>query len=135
MPFLSTKRQVIVQNLKQALDMDARNMCDERKAWFAKGGGIDDDETKDLLTILSEFSDPPLRMNVNGTSMFTVKGNIEATGDDKLTDDEIFAQIKCVVTNFVYLPHYSKYCKRQDFHLRRSRDKQHRSQLDIPPAR
>jgi len=39
-----------------------------------------------------------------------VKGNIEATGKDKLTDDEVFAQIKYAVIvrlSHSYLTHYN----------------------------
>jgi hypothetical protein len=43
--------------VKQELDLESRDMYDERKSWLAKGGGVDN-ESKDLLTILSEFYEP-----------------------------------------------------------------------------
>jgi hypothetical protein len=55
-PFISTKRQIIVENVKRELEQDSRSMYEERKAWFAKSLGVDD-ESKDVLTILSRFSD------------------------------------------------------------------------------
>jgi hypothetical protein len=53
-PFINTERQIILEHVKQELNDDSRNMYDERKAWLAKGGAFDD-ESKDVLTLLSEL--------------------------------------------------------------------------------
>ncbi|KAF7984103.1 hypothetical protein HWV62_16712 [Athelia sp. TMB] len=78
LPLVSTKRQVVLEDMRVALDDDAKQMCEERKEWLASGGDVGEDSKKDLFTIL-------------------MKGNMQSEGKDKLTDDEVFAQIKTFI--------------------------------------
>lgn len=80
LPLVSTKRQAVLEDMRVALDEDAKQMCEERKEWLASGGDVGEDSKKDLFTIL-------------------MKGNLEtsASSKDKLTDDEVFAQIKTFI--------------------------------------